>query len=144
MQDIYNSLVQLIINDRSDSAIALLKQFEDINRPLNESGWNPLHMAIEWYRPKVVEAIIQAGASLEAICNGATPLCHAIDLEVDSAHNTGSDMVHVITSLLIDAGANLDSEDAMGRTPLALAQACGHFQAVEIIKKKKQREETGT
>ncbi|XDZ66705.1 ankyrin repeat domain-containing protein [Alphaproteobacteria bacterium LSUCC0684] len=89
----------------------------------DEYDWTPLHLAARWGKPEVIEVLVNAGASLEAITefNGQTPLHSAV----------GSGKVENIEALIL-AGANIESRCIKGGTPLHWA---AQFGSVRIVQK---------
>jgi len=105
---------------------------------INGTGriWNPLHAAIENERVNIIIYLLASGADVDYPCNGMPPLHHAIDLEIDAA--TQADETDypepVVTRILLDAGADVNSKDASGMTPLQMAIERGHRKAARLLR----------
>lgn len=88
------------------------------------SGWAPLHLAARIRDPRVLDALIEAGADLDRLDrrNGWTPLLHAI-------HRRNEDAARA----LIAAGAEVNRRGDSGVTPLAMAAGYGMADTVELL-----------
>ena len=59
---------------------------------------------------------------------------HAVDIEVDSAAQTGGALHVDITALLVARGADPLGPDMQGMTPLESAESRGHWLATELMR----------
>ena len=106
----------------------------DVNATLPDSGWSPLHVAIEHQHRIVVDVLIAAGASVtfDVDGSGLTPLIHAIDIESDAAwqryHEPNRASVE-LTEIVLRAGAPPTSE------AVALAERYGNLCAVGLLRR---------
>jgi ankyrin repeat protein len=91
----------------------LLKHGADVNRTTGVGGMTPLHMAARRGTTRVAEALLEAGADIEAQDkNGETPLRRAV--------NCGQERM---VRMLLSRGANPRSTDKSGRTPIDAARS---------------------
>src|SRR5262249_3984053 len=102
-----------VANGRGDEATGreairlLINHGSDVNQVTGVGGMTPLHMAARRGTAEVAEALIDAGADIEAKDkNGETPLRRAV--------NCGQER---LVRLLLNRGADPRSTDKMGRTP---------------------------
>jgi len=90
----------------------LIRRGADVNRPSGVEDQTPLHMAARRGNIAVAQALLDAGAALEARDKkGETPLRRAV--------NCGHPE---FVSLLLARGADVNSRDKEGRTPLQAAR----------------------
>ena len=82
----------------------------------NKNNWTPLHFAVIFGTPKMIEMLIKNGAHVNDQGNddGNTPL-HVIAADGDSDEHYAS------AKLLIDNGADVNLKNAEDKTPLELA-----------------------
>lgn len=93
-----------------------------------KQGWSALHCAAETVSPEVAAALVQAGANIEARdIYGNTPLWRA----VMAAKSNGS-----VIELLLKDGANPDSANESGVSPLSLATSIGNYDLVQFFERK--------
>jgi Ankyrin repeats (3 copies) len=73
--------------------------------------WTSLHAAIESGQIEVIRFLIGAGANIEVISNGMTPLAHAVDVLIDSSVQQNRAIIDSsmsVIALLIEVGAELE------------------------------------
>ena len=89
----------------------------------NFAGDTPIHCAVLYQQLAEVQALIRAGAPLEAVGEfGFTPLhCAAYRGYVE------------IVRILLSAGSNPRALSDFGETPVQLAASRGHAQAVAVL-----------
>ena len=105
----------------------------------NDMGQTPLHLAIENGNVEVVKFLLEAGADPDGLMSGCvTPLCHAIEVEGDSARQLDKDeQSTAIIELLLAHGADVNHpcvwDRVHGKSPLAEAWHQGNWKAVELL-----------
>ena len=99
--------------DEGRAAIELLiRHGADVNQVSGVGDMTPLHMSARRGTTVIAQALLDAGASVEARDkNGETPLRRAVNCAQE----------HMV-SLLLNRGANPTTPDKNGRTPLDAAQ----------------------
>lgn len=127
VKELNNSPVLLVpLSSKNDNmTITLLKGGANPNFIISKQGvtFSPLHMAISLKNNTLIKALLEAGASLDAIDNeGSTPLIHA------AKHN----QIEVVKYLL-SKGAPVDAIDLKGRTSLHWASVLGYTKTVNIL-----------
>ncbi|KAG2106634.1 ankyrin repeat-containing domain protein [Suillus discolor] len=85
------------------------------------------HLEAYWVDRSVIHTLIQHGADVNAVRNGAYAL-HAL-----VAHENWRDDWLRTAQLLIEEGCSIDAEDEEGRTPLHLAIRCGSLPLVKNL-----------
>ncbi|KAG2049526.1 ankyrin, partial [Suillus hirtellus] len=91
------------------------------------------HLEDYWVDRSVIHTLIQHGADVNAVRNGAYAL-HALVAHV----NWRDDWLRT-AQLLIEAGCLIDAEDREGSTPLRLAIRCGSLPLVKYLIEKSAR-----
>ena len=126
----------LFVNAAFDGDLTAVRSFLDAGADINLAPrwWNALHAAIENMQVEVVQYLLEAGADPDMLCGGIRPLHHAIDVEADTAAQTGEQLAFVLTPLLIEAGADVNGVDESGRTPLQWALDWGHQSGIELLR----------
>jgi len=127
--------------DHPDTLGRLLTHGADANAE-DRRGWSLLHYAVVF--PDITKLLLEKGANPNAVerARGQTPLHVAA-----SGYNEGrdyktmpfqrhwkSESVEPSVELLIKYGANVNTKDWEGNTPLALAQEKGYAEIVELLK----------
>jgi|SRR5215471_5098375 len=111
MPDPKKEIIKAAKKGSVESVKALLAGHPGLLDARDKDGSTPLHCAVWKGHPEMVEALINAGADVNARNEndhwGTTPL-HA------AAHANQAG----IAQLLIDRGADLNAKDREGRTPL--------------------------
>lgn len=98
----------------------LIEHGADVNQVTGVGGMTPLHMSARRGTIGIAEALLDAGAHIEAKDkNGETPLRRAV--------NCGQEQV---VRLLLSRGANPRSMDKFGRTPIDAARSEGVRRAM--------------
>jgi|SRR5579862_1429239 len=91
----------------------LIKHGADVNQVTGVGGMTPLHMSARRGTTRIAEALLDAGADIEAKDKGGeTPLRRAV--------NCGQEQM---VRLLLSRGANPRSTDKNGRTPIDAARS---------------------
>ncbi|KAG2146832.1 ankyrin repeat-containing domain protein [Suillus clintonianus] len=85
------------------------------------------HLEDYWVDRSVIDTLIQHGADVNAVRNGANAL-HAL-----LSHENWRDDWLRTAQLLIEAGCSIDVEDGEGYTPLRLAVRCGSLPLVKDL-----------
>jgi len=109
---------------------------------LNADGdyWNALHAAVENMDEATARFLLAAGADPNRQCGGATPLHHAVDIEIDSVNQRLQRAPRreelpdpCITRLLLEHGADPSIRDSTGETPGESALRRGHKHAADLL-----------
>jgi len=99
----------------------LIEHGADVNQVTGVGGMTPLHMSARRGTTRIAEALLDAGADIEAKDkDGETPLRRAV--------NCGQERT---VRLLLSRGANPQSTDKNGRTPLDAARSEGVRNALQ-------------
>jgi ankyrin repeat protein/beta-lactamase regulating signal transducer with metallopeptidase domain len=111
------------------SMLALLFDHGADPNAQDRCGWSLLHYAGGF--PDMVRLLLEKGANPNIVERerGRTPLHN-----VAAGQHEGRDYKKV-AELLISYGANVNTKDWDGKTPLCLAQETGHAQIVELLKR---------
>lgn len=121
-------------------------------------GWTPLHLAAHFGQKQAVEALIRAGAAIDARSGNDlknTPLHAAIagrqdavaglllasGADIDASDASGYAALHIaafddqpdIIKLLLIHGAEVNPRDHQGRTPLGLAEEKGFTRVIDML-----------
>ena len=104
----------------------------DLNWRNPVSGWSLLHVVVEHHQPALVRAIVTAGADLDAIDHsGWTPLCLAVDVDLDGATQKGVESQLEMTRLLLELGG--DPRAGRGISAIDVARKYRNDEAVRLL-----------
>jgi ankyrin repeat protein len=99
------------------------------------SGWSLLHVAVEHGHAEVVRGLVAAGVDIEATDHsGWTPLCLAVDADIDGAAQAEVPCALTMTRLLLELGANPNG--GRGTSPIEIAMDYGHGEAVRLLSRR--------
>ena len=100
------------------------------------AGDTALHLAAAGYRVEIIQSLLRAGADPNASANHrrSTPLHYAADGYITGPVWNAKDQVKTI-QCLIEAGANINSQDKNGATPLHRAVRTRCAAAVKYLLK---------
>ncbi|MFF3565308.1 hypothetical protein ACFYXS_35220 [Streptomyces sp. NPDC002574] len=84
-----------------------------------EDTSTPAHQAVGAEDAEILARLLGAGADPDEIDEGMTLLTRAIDVEGDSALQSGQPLTVHTTAVLLAFGADPELEDPAGHTPLA-------------------------
>ncbi|MER5988366.1 ankyrin repeat domain-containing protein [Streptomyces sp. NPDC001787] len=101
-----------------------------------ENPWTPAHQAVEMGDHDELSRLLYDGANPDEICCGMTLLVHAIDLEGDSALQSGNPLSGAATAIILAFGADPFLVAPMGEAPLQIAESYGHDIARLLILEK--------
>ena len=99
---------------------------------MDENGWSPLHLAAISGRPAMVKFLLEAGAGANLRDKGGwSPLhaaaCNCVDASLESNQYAS------VIGLLLRAGAEVDSRNHDGKTPLMYTVSAGGLAAVQLL-----------
>jgi ankyrin repeat protein len=103
-----NNIITAIKQHNAEMVSVLIQSGANVNESDPETGATPLHIAVFEEQPKIVELLLNNGASPQAqTCDGSTPL-----------HWIGTNDYDLVSELLVNAGASLNVQNNEGWTPL--------------------------
>ncbi|MFF3495872.1 ankyrin repeat domain-containing protein [Streptomyces sp. NPDC002795] len=77
--------------------------------------------------------LLDEGADVNEVCCGLTLLMHAIDLEGDSALQSGQPIDSALTSIVLAYGADPAATAEGGKSPIDLARSYDHDMAIRLL-----------
>ncbi|MFI5763964.1 ankyrin repeat domain-containing protein [Streptomyces sp. NPDC051563] len=98
-----------------------------------ESPWTPAHQAVESSDHATLIRLLDEGADVDEVCCGMTLLEHAIDLEGDSALQSGTPVDSRLTVILLAYGADPRPQPPGTMSAMDLADYYGHDIAYRLI-----------
>ncbi|WUD72463.1 ankyrin repeat domain-containing protein [Streptomyces sp. NBC_00510] len=101
---------------------------------LPENEWTPAHLAVELSDHGELSRLLADGTDPDEVCLGQSLLIHAIDLEGDSAIQSGEPLTCVATAILLAYGADPAFADPEGYTPLEMAKKVNHVMAEDLLR----------
>lgn len=97
-----------------------------------ENGQTPIQLATSNLHAEVVEKLLGSGAVLLYAKTEGIPLIHFALRRRDAASND-ADRRLVMVELLLKYGADVRSQDVMGKTPVHLAVRNGHYKVLNSL-----------
>ncbi|MFF2566509.1 ankyrin repeat domain-containing protein [Streptomyces sp. NPDC058084] len=97
------------------------------------SPWTPAHQAVESGDMLELVRLLEDGADPEEVCCGMTLLMHAIDIEGDSAVQSGKEMEAKATAIVLAYGADPLRLSPSGESPVEAARSYGHGRALLLL-----------
>ncbi|MFC9897998.1 ankyrin repeat domain-containing protein [Nocardia sp. NPDC127579] len=97
--------------------------------------FTPAHQAVELEDVQTLARLLADGVDPDEVHGDMTLLTHAIDIEGDSAWQTGDPMTVHTTAVLLGFGADPRLADPAGRTPTDLAGYYGHHLAIRLLQR---------
>lgn len=117
------SIHNAVAKNDIETVRALLEENKDYCNARDRIGKTPMHFAITFARPEILDALIAAGCDVNAADDtGMTPLHVAAFIGLPPA-----------MPILIEAGADIERKDSFGDTPLHTAAMRGMTGAVEAL-----------
>ncbi|MFG2623174.1 ankyrin repeat domain-containing protein [Streptomyces sp. NPDC048507] len=98
-----------------------------------ENPWTPAHQAVESSDFAELTRLLDEGADVNEVCEGMTLLEHAIDLEGDSALQSGTPIDSRLTAILLAYGADPRPQPPGQMSAMDLADSYGHDIAYRLI-----------
>ncbi|MEU9032142.1 ankyrin repeat domain-containing protein [Streptomyces sp. NPDC048383] len=98
-----------------------------------ENPWTPAHQAVESSDHAELTRLLEEGADANEVCCGMTLLEHAIDLEGDSALQSGTPIDSRLTVILLAYGADPRPQPPGSMCAVDLADHYGHDIAHRLI-----------
>lgn len=137
-EEMVEALAEAVYLEKEEQVRILLSHGADPNAyPVNHLP--ALHCAIEQRNERLVRLLANHGADVNLPTDlGMTPLHHAVDIEADSAWQRGESPNTVLTSLLLELGADPNRKDSENKTPLDVANEYDHLLASELLRQRMQ------
>ncbi|MFI9113271.1 ankyrin repeat domain-containing protein [Streptomyces venezuelae] len=104
-----------------------------------ENPWTPAHQAVESSEHATLTRLLDEGADVNEVCCGMTLLMHAIELEGDSALQSGQPIDSALTAILLAYGADTAAE-IDGRTAHEFARLYDHGMAIRLLERFSNRQ----
>ncbi|MFF3653609.1 hypothetical protein ACFYXV_33845 [Streptomyces sp. NPDC002181] len=98
-----------------------------------ENPWTPAHQAVESSDHAELIRLLDEGADVNEVCWGMTLLEHAINLEGDSALQSGNPIDSRLTAILLAYGADPRPQPPGAEGAMHLADHYGHDIARRLI-----------
>ncbi|MFH7598611.1 hypothetical protein WDV06_26485 [Streptomyces racemochromogenes] len=105
---------------------------ENARQQAVQNPWTPAHQAVESSDHATLTRLLDGGADVNEVCCGQTLLMHAIDLEGDSALQSGQPIDSALTAILLAYGAD-PGLVLRGRTARDLAHTYNHDMAIRLL-----------
>ncbi|MFF0898205.1 ankyrin repeat domain-containing protein [Streptomyces sp. NPDC003278] len=95
--------------------------------------WTPAHLAVEHEDAQTLARLLADGADPNEVFGRATLLTHALDVEGDSALQSGQPLTVHTTAVLLAFGADPRLRDPAGNTPMDVAEEYDHQLAIKLL-----------
>ncbi|WP_343243081.1 ankyrin repeat domain-containing protein [Streptomyces sp. SID12501] len=97
-------------------------------------SWTPSHQAVESSDHEELAALLDTGADPNEACFGLTLLAHAIELEGDSARQSGGRLDAALTAIVLAYGADPTLVSRNGQSPMEIAKEYDHASAQRLLR----------
>lgn len=97
------------------------------------SPLTPIHQAVESEDCGELTRLLDAGGDPNEVCCGLTLLVHAIELEGDSALQSGDPVNSALTAIVLAYGADPDVVAPSGHSPADMARLYSHEMALRLL-----------
>ncbi|MFE5912649.1 ankyrin repeat domain-containing protein [Streptomyces wedmorensis] len=98
-----------------------------------ENPWTPAHQAVESSDHATLTRLLDEGADVNEVCCEMTLLTHAIELEGDSALQSGQPIDSALTAIVLAYGADPVATVEGHQSPYELAQFYDHGMATRLL-----------
>ncbi|WP_256341790.1 ankyrin repeat domain-containing protein [Streptomyces sp. TLI_105] len=95
--------------------------------------WTPAHQAVESSDHATLTRLLDEGADVNEVCFGMTLLTHAIELEGDSALQSGQPIDSALTAIVLAYGADPTATPDGGRSAYEMARFYDHDMAIRLL-----------
>ncbi|MEU0272254.1 ankyrin repeat domain-containing protein [Streptomyces sp. NPDC006307] len=99
-----------------------------------ENAWTPAHQAVEMGDHALLTRLLDEGADVNEVCCGMTLLMHAIDVEADSATQSGQPIDSALTAIVLAYGAD-PTLTLDGKTAKDTARFYNHGMAIRLLER---------
>jgi hypothetical protein len=145
-EDMQDLLIDAIMQSDLAAIARLIERGASPDR-LSECDMTPLMFAVEHELVDSIEALVRAGANLNAQnSRGLSPIHWAVDIAIDGTLQTkgklGSEPTQIV-EFLLEHGAKVDLRDRLGETPLDATRRYGSERVVRILERAARQNEGG-
>ncbi|WP_351237513.1 ankyrin repeat domain-containing protein [Streptomyces sp. NPDC002133] len=98
-----------------------------------ENPWTPAHQAVESSDHATLTRLLDEGADVNEVCCGMTLLMHTIELEGDSALQSGQPIDSALTAIVLAYGADPATTLDGRKTAYELARFYNHDMAIRLL-----------
>ncbi|MFF3634076.1 hypothetical protein [Streptomyces sp. NPDC002250] len=95
--------------------------------------WTPAHLAVKHEDAQTLARLLADGADPDKVLGAQTLLTHALDVEGDSALQSGQPLTVHTTAILLAFGADPRLRDPAGNTPMDVAEEYDHQPAIKLL-----------
>ncbi|ALD61953.1 ankyrin repeat protein [Mollivirus sibericum] len=123
------------------ATILAIKYGADVSAGVRGTTETPLHFAIRKGATRVVSALLKAGAQNDSTDEQGSATLHVAEANINALVGADETLLHLaarkgepqVVSMLLEAGAQIDSIDDRGFTALHVAAVEGRIDVVEVL-----------